>query len=105
MGIPILHVGAVVNCVHGGVAQPLLRNPRVKVSGMNVLTITCNEAISGCPLPVPAGGPCVTATWTSGATRVRAGGLPVLLSTSIAQCVPTGTGLVVVGTQTRVTAV
>lgn len=104
MATSILHVGAVVLCQHAGQAQPLLQNPRVKVMGLNVVTITSVYTISGCTLPPEAGGPCVTATWAGGALRVRAGGLPVLLQNSQAVCVPTGTGLEVVVVQQRVTA-
>jgi hypothetical protein len=46
----------------------------------------------------------VTAQWVVGATRVLAGGQPVLLQSSAAVCAPTGTPLNVVVTQTRVTA-
>jgi hypothetical protein len=107
MGMPILHVGAVVVCMHVGQAQPILRNPRVKVSGMNIVTTTCNYSISGCTLPPPpaGNGPCATATWVAGASRVKANGLPVILSTSPAVCVPTGTGLQVIFVQSRVTAI
>jgi hypothetical protein len=40
--------------------------------------------------------------WSSAATRVKASGLPVLLSDSQATCAPTGTGLNIVMTQQRV---
>jgi hypothetical protein len=46
--------------------------------------------------------PCVTAQWVVGATRVFAGGQPVLLQDSQAVCAPTGTPLTVVVTQVRV---
>jgi hypothetical protein len=38
------------------------------------------------------------------ATRVTSNGQPLLLNTSQSVCVPTGTPLVVSGTQTKVTA-
>jgi hypothetical protein len=103
MGVPLLNVAAVLTCVHGGQAKPILQNPRVKAAGANVVTITCVYSITGCSLPPEAGGPCVTATWVSGATRVTAGGMPVLLQNSQATCVPTGTPLQVVLVQPRVT--
>jgi hypothetical protein len=105
-GMPILHVGATVVCMHGGQATPVLANPRVMVSGQPVVTITCAYAIAGCGNPPPPAnvGPCVTATWASAAIRVRAGGLPVLLQNSQAVCVPTGGRLNVVLTQQKVTA-
>ena len=61
--------------------------------------------VAGCALPPPpaANGPCVTAQWITGATRVTSNGQPLLLLDSQAICAPTGTPLVIVMTQTRVT--
>ena len=42
--------------------------------------------------------------WTSGATRVMAGGAPVLVQSGSAVCTPTGVPLMVVQAQVRVTA-
>lgn len=104
MSSPLLHESATVQCVHSGQAQPTLTDLRVKVSGQKIVTQTAPYTISGCTLPPPTAGngPCVTATWTSAATRVKASGQPVLLKDSQATCVPTGTGLTIVSTQTRV---
>lgn len=100
----LLHQGATVLCAHGGQAQALAPNPRVKVGGQPVLTLPGPHAIAGCALPPPpaANGPCVTATFMMGATRVRVASMPVLLQDSQATCVPTGTPLNVVVTQVRV---
>jgi hypothetical protein len=46
----------------------------------------------------------VTAQWIIGATRVLAGGQPVLVQSSQAICAPTGTPVQILVTQTRVTA-
>jgi len=54
------------------------------------------------PPPTAGNGPCVTAQWITGATRVVSNGLPVLLQDSQAICTPTGTPLLIVTTQTRV---
>lgn len=100
----LLHVGATVICSHGGQAQPTVPNPRVLISGHPVVTQSAPYVIAGCPFVPPSGnGPCVTAQWVVGATRVFAAGQPVLLQTSQAICVPTGTPLVILATQTRVT--
>jgi hypothetical protein len=101
----LLHVGAVVQCAHGGMAQPALPNPRVKVMGQPIVTQPCIYTISGCAFPPPpvANGPCVTAQWVTAAVRVRADGMPVLLQDSQAICTPSGTPLVIAATQTRVT--
>jgi hypothetical protein len=98
----LLHQGAVVLCLHGGQAQPVVPNPRVKVSGQQIVTQPTVYTIAGCSLPPNAGGPCVTAQWISVATRVTASGTPVVLQDSQAICTPTGTGLNIIVTQTRV---
>jgi hypothetical protein len=98
----LLHLGATVMCMHGGQAQPLVPNPRVMVGGQPIVTLTTPYAVAGCPFVPPGGtGPCVTAQWVVGATRVLAGSVPVLLQDSQAVCVPTGTGLNVLVTQVR----
>ena len=99
----LLHVGATVLCAHGGQALPTVPSPRVLVSGQPVTTQPNPYTVAGCAFVPPAGnGPCVTAQWVVGATRVLAGGQPVLLQTSVAICAPTGTPLNVVVTQMRV---
>jgi hypothetical protein len=101
----ILHLGAVVICAHGGQAVPTVTSPRVTVSGQPVTTLAAPYSIAGCAFVPPAGnGPCVTGQWVVGATRVMAGGQPVVTQSSVATCVPTGTPLTVVTTQVRVQA-
>lgn len=99
----LLHVGAVVLCAHGGMAQPTLHSPRVRVMGQDVAT-RADSTISGCALPPPpsGNGPCVTAQWITSALRVRVDGKPVLLMDSRALCTPTGTPLTVAFAQPRV---
>ena len=103
---PLLHVGATVLCSHGGQAQPTVPNPRVLVNGMPTVTLASPYVVAGCALPPPpaANGPCVTAQFVTSATRVLSNGQPLLLLDSQAICAPTGTPLVVVVTQPRVTA-
>lgn len=100
----ILDQGAEILCLHGGQAQLTNINFRVKVSGQYIVTPSKPYTISACTLPPPpsGNGPCVTAQWISAATRVKAGGIPVLLQNNQAICAPTGTGLNVITTQTRV---
>lgn len=100
----LLHLGATVLCMHGGQAQPTVPNPRVLVDGQPIVTQPAPYVVAGCPFVPPGGnGPCVTAQWIMGATRVFAGGAPVLLQSSQAVCAPTGTPLNIIVTQTRVT--
>jgi hypothetical protein len=101
----LLHVGATVLCAHGGQAQPTVPNPRVLVSGQPTVTLASPYVVAGCAMPPPASGngPCVSAQFVSSATRVLSNGQPLLLLDSQAVCVPTGTPLMIVATQTRVT--
>src|SRR6478752_6006668 len=101
---PIVHLGATVICSHGGQATPTAPFPRVLVSGQPVTTLPAPYVVAGCALPPPpaANGPCVTAQWVIGATRVLAGGQPVLVQSSQAICAPTGTPVQILVTQTRV---
>jgi hypothetical protein len=100
---PLLHAGATVLCSHGGQATPTAPNARVLVSGQPVATMSAPYAVAGCPFVPPGGnGPCVTAQWVVAATRVVAGGQPVVLQTGQAICTPTGTPLVPSASQTRV---
>jgi hypothetical protein len=103
MAAPLLHVGATVLCLHAGQAQPVASSPRVRVGGQPVVIQPTLYTVAGCSLPPPpaANGPCVTASWVTAATRVRAGQIPVLLQNSQAVCAPTGTGLNVVAVQQR----
>ena len=98
----LLHMGATVLCLHAGQAQPVTTNPRVKVGGQPIVTQSCSYAIAGCTLASVPSPPCATAQWVVAATRVTAGGVPVLLQDSQAVCAPTGTGLNIVLTQMRV---
>jgi hypothetical protein len=99
----LLHVGATVMCSHAGQAQPTVPNPRVLVSGQPIVTQSAPYVVAGCPFVPPAGnGPCISAQWVVGATRVFASGVPVLLQSSQAICAPTGTPLLILLTQMRV---
>ena len=69
-----------------------------------VVTLPTVYTVAGCAMPPPpaGNGPCVTAQFLMGATRVMAGGQPELWQDSQAICTPTGTPLNIVVTQVRV---
>jgi hypothetical protein len=102
----LLHVGATVQCAHGGMAQPTVPNPRVTVMGQPTVALSTPYVVAGCAFPPPpaANGPCVTAQFLIGSVRVTSLGQPLLLNSSQAICAPTGTPLIISVTQTRVTA-
>lgn len=103
----LLHQGATVLCTHAGQAQPTVTNPRVTVGGQQTVTSAAPYTITGCTMPPPTAGngPCVTAQWTTAATRITSNGQPLLLLDSQAICAPTGTPLMIVVTQTRATGI
>jgi hypothetical protein len=99
---PLLHVGSTVLCAHGGTATPTVPSPRVTLTGQPAVTLPPPWAVAGCALPPSAGGPCVTAMWTSGTTRVTSMGQPLVIAGGTATCAPTGVPLLPVSFQTRV---
>jgi hypothetical protein len=102
---PILHVGAVVTCAHGGMAIPTVPSPSVMVSGMPIATIAAPYTVAGCAFVPPAGnGPCVTGMWVVGAMQVMSNGQPVAILSGVSTCVPTGTPMLPVSAQTFVIA-
>jgi hypothetical protein len=103
----LLHVGAQVTCSHAGQAQPTAPNPRVAVSGQPTVLLSMPYVIAGCTMPPPTAGngPCVSAQWLTGSTRVLSNGQPLLLQSSQAICAPTGTPLLIITTQLRASAI
>src|SRR4051794_38864451 len=102
----LLHQGATVQCIHGGQAQPTSPSPRVMVSNQAIAIQPVPYGIRDCPFNVSGSPvPCLTAQWTTAATRVTSDEMPVLLIDSQATCAPNGTPLVIQVTQTRVSAI
>jgi hypothetical protein len=101
-------------CPHRlGQLQVSATQQRVKAGGQAVVTVSDTYKIAGCPYQVPVGAgtkpqPCVTGTWLGPATKVKAGGQPVVLQTSGGVCqsadqIPAGPPKVT-STQQRVSA-
>lgn len=104
MGGTLVQQGASVLCSHGGQAGPTVPNPRVRLGGASAVSLGAPWTVAGCPLPPNAGGPCVTAAWSSGTVRVRSMGRPLVVQGGTATCTPTGVPTQVVVTQVRVRA-
>lgn len=100
----LVEVGATMKCGHGGQATLAAPNPRVKTAGQMTGVLTTQVAVSGCPNPAQSGGPCVQATWLTGALRVKSNGAAVIISSSTGQCKPTPAPLLIAETQLRVKA-
>ena len=102
---PILHIGAVVTCAHGGQAVPSVPSTAVFVSGMPIATIAAPYLVAGCAFVPPAGnGPCITGQWVAGSVQVLSHGQPVAIMTGVSLCAPTGTPLLPISAQTLVLA-
>lgn len=102
---PLVTVTTTAMCAHGGTAKPTAPNPRVTAQGQPTVTIAAPYVIAGCPFTngtTPQ--PCVTAQFTTAATRVLSNGQPLLLIDSQAVTVPNGVPLILVPSQTRVIA-
>src|SRR3954466_8339013 len=100
MPAPILHVGATVLCAHAGQATPLAPFPRVMLSGQPAVTLTSPYAIAGCALTGTPNPPCVAGQWVAGATRVVAGGAPVVTMVGQSVCMAPGTPMLPIVAQT-----
>jgi hypothetical protein len=96
----ILHRGATVMCAHGAQASPVATVPRVTVSGQEIVTLPTPYSIAGCASKPP----CATGTWISGASRVTAAGMPVVIFDGQSTSVPNGLKLQPLVAQVRVRA-
>lgn len=91
MSGPMLELGAVISCPHGGQVSPVSFGNRVRVEGMPALVAGDAYSVSGCPfaVPTPYGAkpqPCTEVLWSASAARVLVHGSPVLTATSAGQC-------------------
>jgi hypothetical protein len=102
MPAPALHLGAVVMCSHAGSATPLVTFPRVLLSGQPVVTTLSPYTIAGCGLTGSGSPICVLGLWSSGAARVLAGGAPVATMAGSSSCLLTGSPMLPLSAQVRV---
>lgn len=101
----LLTQAATVMCVHGGQATATVPNPSVTLDGTPTCLLPDPWMVAGCP-GIPASvPPCVTGQWMVGTTRVTSNGQPLLLQSGQGISVPSGTPLLPLVTQTRVTAI
>ena len=100
----LLQEGATIMCVHGGQAMPVVPNPAITVDGMPTCLLTDPWVVAGCAGVPPVVPLCVTAQWVVGTTRVTSFGIPLLVQSSQAVCIPGGTPLLPILAQTRVSA-
>jgi len=101
----LIQQGATVMCMHGGQAMPSVPNLRVTLQGASSSVMSGPWVVAGCPGIPSSLPPCVTAQWVVGTTRVTSDGQPLVVISGQAVCAPTGTPLLPLVTQTRVTAI
>lgn len=107
---PILHSGASATCPHGGTLTIVPASPRVQVGSLPLAVLTDQGLVAGCAFTPPGGKPqpCVSTRWMVGATRVTAGGQPVLVNPAGALCLSAeqipGGPPIISSSQTRVVA-
>lgn len=102
MPTPVLTLSAQIVCPHSGSALVVTKNARVTSGGQALITAGDQYQVLGCKNPPAAGPMCSAVMWPMPATRVWVGGLPVLLSTSLGQCLPVPAPPVVTPTPSRV---
>jgi hypothetical protein len=79
-------------------------NPSVTINGQPTALTSGAWVVAGCPLVPPPLPPCVSAQWVTGTTRVTSNGQPLVVQSGAAVSIPNGTPLLVISTQTNVTA-
>jgi hypothetical protein len=78
----------------------------VTLGGVPTVLLTTPYMIAGCAMPPPpnGNGPCVTGQWLSGTIRVLSNGQPLVIQTGSSLCAPTGTPMMALAPNPRVTA-
>lgn len=100
----LVTVANTVLCSHGGKASAMMPNMRVRAGGQPTVTQPPPYLIVGCPFVTPAVTPlpCISASWLTGALRVRSTGQPVLLTGSKGITAPNGVSANILPAQVRV---
>jgi hypothetical protein len=77
----LMHVGAGMNCPHGGLATIAPSQPRVLVNGQPIATMASVMSVAGCvfTVPGPKPQPCVLIRWMMPSTRFLVNGQPAAI--------------------------
>jgi hypothetical protein len=95
---------ATVMCAHGGQATAVVPNPAVTLDGVPSCLLPDPWVVAGCPGVPPPVPPCVTGQWIVGTVRVTSYGQPLLVQSGEGISMPSGTPLLPIVTQVRVSA-
>jgi len=96
-----LTISSTILCPHGGQAILVTGNVRVSADRARVLLESDRHTIVGCPFTIgPKYSPCVRIEWSAGAAKATMDGTPVLVQSSIGQCInaegaPQGVAIIV----------
>ena len=88
MSASLLHVGAMVQCLHGFPVLITPGSPRVLLSGMPAATVA-DAWLPACTNPPSSGNKCTAVQWLAPALRVRIGQQPAVLQASSGLCLGT----------------
>jgi len=83
----IITNGTGLKCVHSPGPTPDLTYPRVKINGQPIVLQGHPYTIKTC---TAGQSKCTAGTWTKGAQKVRAGVIPVAISTGVSLLAPAG---------------
>jgi hypothetical protein len=82
-----LTLASTILCPHGGSATLMTGNLRVNADGTAMLLESDIHPVVGCPFTVGTKySPCIRIEWSAGAAQVSVDGTPVLVQSSIGQC-------------------
>lgn len=104
---PVLVLSSTVTCAHLGKGNPAPLSPKLTINGEAVALLTTQYTISACGAPAASGGnlpPCVTGTFTAGATKVTSDAQALLIVGSTGTTVPNGTPMLTAPSQPKVVA-
>jgi hypothetical protein len=105
----VLTVASTIQCMHGGSASVVPSNTKVLADNSPVLVQSDIHTVAGCPFNVSGSPvPCVTISWSAGATKVKVNNTAVLIQTSVGQCKNAAGAVqgmaIIANTQTKVSA-
>jgi hypothetical protein len=84
----ILTTASNITCTHGGRAKLTTSNTKIFADGALALLEKDEHPVMRCPFTVGSkSSPCVRIKWSAGASQVTVNGTPVLVMSSVGQCI------------------
>jgi hypothetical protein len=97
----VMTTGSQIKCPHGGSATLTTANAKAAAASGKALLASDVHTVAGCAFTIgPKASPCIRIQWSAGAVKLKVGGTPVLLESSVGTCyspesAPQGVALVV----------